>query len=126
MFQKQRFILSVAVLATLLCSAAMLTASDNSLMSRKAQSLTLQQPALVGGTLLPAGTYKITHQMDGQTHIMIFKQVGGTAEVKAKCNLVPLDKKAAQDKQYFEEAKNQRVLIEMTFKGDTVTHVLQP
>ena len=56
---------------------------------------------------------------------MIFKQVGGKAEVKAKCNLVPLDAKAKTTEQrYSENAKNERVLVEMQFRGDTAKHVL--
>jgi len=41
------------------------------------QTLTFYGPTVVGGTLLPAGDYTVTHEMQGQTHLMIFKQVGG-------------------------------------------------
>jgi hypothetical protein len=77
--------------------------------------------------LLPAGDYNVTHEMQGQTHIMIFKQKGGTAEAKAKCTLTPLATKATRSEQRFtENAKNQRVLVQMTFSGDQATHVLEP
>ncbi len=67
----------------------------------------------------------MTHQMQGQTHIMVFKQNGGKAEVKANCTLVPLNEKAKQSEERFEQnAKNQKVLVEMIFKGDTAKHVL--
>ena len=62
--------------------------------------------------------------MQGTEHIMIFKQIGGKAEAKAKCNLVPLTEKAKTTEQrYTENAKNERVLVEMTFRGDTSKHV---
>ena len=77
--------------------------------------------------MLPAGDYNVTHEMQGQTHIMIFKQIDGNAEVKAKCTLVPLTAKATRSEQHFKQnAKNQRVLVEMTFAGDKATHVLEP
>ena len=91
------------------------------------QNITFTGPTVVGGTLLPAGDYKVYHQMQGTEHIMIFKQIGGKAEAKAKCNLVPLNEKAKTTEQrYSENAKNERVLIEMTFQGDTSKHVLEP
>ena len=64
--------------------------------------------------------------MQGQTHIMIFKQIGGTVETKATCTLVPLTAKATRSEQQFKQnAKNERVLVEMTFAGDKATHMLE-
>jgi hypothetical protein len=89
------------------------------------QEITFTAPTLVGGNLLPAGDYKVLHEMQGTDHIMIFKQMNGKAEAKAKCNLVPLNAKAKTTEQrYTENAKNERVLIEMVFRGDTSKHVL--
>jgi len=56
---------------------------------------------------------------------MVFKQVGGKAEVKTTCTLVPLGEKATRTEQrYAENANNQKVLVEMVFQGDTAKHVL--
>jgi len=89
------------------------------------QEISFTAPTVVGGSLLPAGDYKVLHEMQGTTHIMVFKQINGKAEAKAKCNLVPLNEKAKTTEQrYTENAKNERVLIEMTFRGDTSKHVL--
>ena len=80
---------------------------------------------MVGGTLLPAGDYRVLHEMQGTEHIMVFKQINGKAEVKAKCSLVPLTERATTSEQHFtENAKNERVLVEMQFRGDTAKHVL--
>ena len=91
------------------------------------QTINLTMPTVVGGTLLPQGEYKVNHEMQGTEHIMIFTKVGGKAEAKAKCNLVPLNAKAKTTEfRYSENAKNERVLTEMQFQGDTSKHMLEP
>jgi hypothetical protein len=125
--QKRMFTLLVAAVVVL-GAATLLAASDNP-MSGVAlkQEITFTAPTVVGGSLLPAGDYKISHMMQGSEHIMIFKQIGGKAEAKAKCNLVPLAEKAKTTEQHYtENAKNERVLTEMIFRGDTSKHVLEP
>ncbi len=124
--QKRMFVLLAVIVV--LGAATLLAASDNP-MSGVAlkQEITFTGPTVVGGSLLPAGDYKVTHMMQGSEHIMIFKQIGGKAEAQAKCNLVPLTEKARTTEQrYTENAKNERVLTEMTFRGDTSKHVLEP
>jgi hypothetical protein len=123
MSQKRIVAALLAVAAIFVCTALM--ATDNLMGVAAKQTITFTAPTVVGGTLLPAGDYKVTHQMNGTTHVMIFKQTGGNAEAKANCNLVPLKAKAEQTKQtYTTNAKNERVLQEMTFAGDQATHVL--
>ena len=124
--QKRMFAFLLAVLV--LGAVTLLTATDNSMAGvGLKQEITFTGPTLIGGTLVPAGEYKVLHQMQGTEHIMIFKQIGGKAEAKAKCNLVPLTEKAKTTEQrYTENAKNERVLVEMTFRGDTSKHVLEP
>ena len=124
--QKRMFFILLAVLV--LGAATLLTATDNSMTGvALKQQITFTGPTVVGGTLVPAGDYKVSHQMQGSEHIMIFKQIGGKAEAKAKCNLVPLNEKARTTEQrYTENAKSERVLVEMTFRGDTSKHVLEP
>jgi hypothetical protein len=89
--QKRITVFLLALFAVLLCNAVLLPAKDNPMGIKDKQDITLSAPTLVGGTVLPAGDYKVTHEMQGQTHNMIFKQSHGTAEVKTKCTLVPLD-----------------------------------
>lgn len=124
--QKRMFVILLAVLA--LGTAVLLTATDNSMAGvALKQEITFTGPTVIGGTVVPAGDYKVSHQMQGTTHIMIFKQINGKAEATAKCNLVPLNEKAKTTEQrYTENAKNERVLVEMTFRGDTSKHVLEP
>ena len=122
--QKRMFVVVMVALLVLGC-AVMVAAKDEMAGVATKQEITLTQPTVVGGSLLPAGEYKISHEMQGAEHIMIFKQIGGKAEVKAKCNLVPLNAKVRTTEQHFNEnAKNERVLVEMQFQGDTSKHVL--
>jgi hypothetical protein len=121
--QKRMIALLVALVTIFACT--MLLAKDNSMGIAEKRTITLTTPSVVGGTLLPVGSYNVTHEMSGQTHVMTFKQVGGKAEAKANCNLVPLKAKAQRTELRFtQNAKNERVLQEMTFGGDTSSHVL--
>jgi hypothetical protein len=124
--KKRMFVILMAVLV--LGTVTLLTATDNSMAGvGLKQEITFTGPTVIGGTLVPAGDYKVSHQMQGTTHIMIFKQINGKAEATVKCNLVPLTEKAKNTEQrYTENAKNERVLVEMTFRGDTSKHVLEP
>ena len=121
--RKRMFVVLIGLVLVLLGSMA---AKDNPMGIATKQTINFTQPTVVGGSLLPAGDYKVTHEMQGQTHIMIFKQSHGTAEVKTKCTLVPLNEKAQDTRQLYEtNAKNQKVLMEMIFRGDTAKHVLE-
>ena len=123
--QKRMFVILAALLVV--GAAALFAANDSMSGVALKQEITFTAPTLVGGTLLPTGDYKVMHEMQGTEHVMIFKQMGGKAEAKTKCNLVPLGEKSKTTEQrYTENAKNQHVLTEMTFRGDTSKHVLQP
>ena len=124
--QKRMFVIVMAVIV-LLGATTLAAAKDNPMGIAQKQEISFSGPTVVGGTLLPAGDYTVLHEMQGTTHIMVFKQINGKAEAKAKCNLVPLTEKARTTEQrYNENAKNEHVLVEMTFRGDTAKHVLEP
>lgn len=86
------------------------------------RNITLFEPAQVGGTLLPAGPYKVMHTMEGENHVMVFKQAQGTATAKVNCKMVPLAKKADQSQVSFNTENNTRVVTSIVWKGDTVAH----
>lgn len=114
----------IALVLTLLGS---IVAIDNPMGIATKQAISFSEPTVVAGTLLPVGSYKVTHEMQGETHIMIFKRADGSVAVKTTCKLVPLTEKAPVSTQVFKNnANNQRVLIGMTFAGDKATHVLEP
>ncbi|MFZ3265301.1 MAG: hypothetical protein WA172_14950 [Terriglobales bacterium] len=84
------------------------------------------EKVIVASTVLPSGNYEIRHVMDGENHIMVFRQIGvrKPVVVRAKCTLVPLAEKAADNQKIYElNASNERVLHELTFKGDRAKHV---
>jgi hypothetical protein len=107
-------------------ATTLLAAKDYPMGVAPKQAITLAAPTVVGGTLLPAGDYKVIHEMQGTEHIMIFRSADGKTEVKAKCSLVPLSEKAkTTETRYTENAKSERVLVEITFRGETSKHVLE-
>ena len=125
--QKRMFVVLIALTLVVLGATTLLVAKDYPMGVAPKQEISFTAPTMVGGNLLPAGDYSVLHTMQGTEHVMVFKQIGGKAEAKAKCNLVPLSGKAKTTEQrYNENAKNERVLIEMTFRGDSSKHVLEP
>ena len=123
--QKRMFMILMATLVVIGCTV-MVSAKDQMDGVATKQTINLTMPTVVGGTLLPQGEYKINHEMQGTEHIMIFTKVGGKAEAKTKCNLIPLNGKAKTTEfRYTENAQNERVLVEMQFQGDTSKHMLE-
>jgi len=122
-----RFIKLLSLLAVCVLAATVLVnATDNNLGVAATHNLQLTEPTWVGGVLLPRGNYTVQHTMEGQNHIMVFKQIKGKkpAEARANCQLVPLAKKAAQDELTFtENSTKARVLQGLIFRGDSAQHV---
>jgi len=119
---------SLKVLGIIMCVCAlglMATAANNSMGIHDVSQVTFVAPVRVGGNLLPAGDYQVRHTMEGQAHVMVFQLMRGKSpEVKVKCTLVQLEKKADQTRTVYElNAQNERVLQELVFRGDTAKHV---
>jgi len=91
------------------------------------RQIKFEHSMMIGTVLLPPGEYQVLHTMDGDNHIMVFKQLNAKttpAEARVKCSLVPLQAKADQTQQiYVLNASNERVLHELVFRGDTAKHV---
>ena len=101
-------------------------AGTNQLGVADTYRVSFSEPVRVADTLLPSGDYEIRHVMQGQDHIMVFRQLRTSkpVEVRAKCTLVPLADKAADSQKIYElNASNERVLHELIFKGDRAKHV---
>jgi hypothetical protein len=98
--------------------------SKNGMGIHDVNNVTFVAPVRVGTVLLPAGEYVVHHVMEQQDHIMVFKSVQGKGEVKVKCTLVPLGKKADHNEEIYKvDASNERVLQERVVSGDTSKHV---
>ena len=88
--------------------------------------ISFSEQVRVSDQVLPSGSYEVRHVMEGPDHMMVFRQMGvkNPVEVHAKCTLVVLPAKADQTRKVIEfNAANERVLKELTFKGDMAKHV---
>ncbi len=85
------------------------------------REVVLSQKTLIGDQILPAGTYKVTHVMEGAEHIMVFTQ--NKKEFRVKCNLEPIEEKVQFTKYRYDSVSGQQVLDSIEFRGDTFRHV---
>jgi hypothetical protein len=101
------------------------TAGQNNFGVSDVAHVQFAAPVRVGAALLPAGKYTVRHTMEGQEHVMVFQLTGSKgSEVKAKCTLIQLAKKADQTSTVYEvNASKERILRELVFRGDTAKHV---
>jgi len=118
---------SLKAMTLLACMLALVSfaVAGNSLGIHDSGRIVLLNPTRVGAALLPKGEYVVRHTMEGQEHIMVFHAVTVKAQdVKVKCQLVQLEKKADQTRTVYQvNAANERVLQELVFAGDTAKHV---
>lgn len=119
---------SLKVLCIFLCVVALgsiaMAGQKNTMGIHDVSVVTFAAPVRVGTALLPAGEYRVRHTMEGQDHVMVFTRAYSKDEVKVKCTLVPLPKKAAQNQEIYKvNASNERELQELVFRGDTAKHV---
>jgi len=121
-----RLLKGIGILVCVLAVTCLVSAK-NDLGIHDVTNVTFSMPTRVGTTLLPADEYVVRHTMEGQEHVMVFESVHKrTADVKAKCKLVPLSRKADQSMTIFEvNASNERVLHELVVRGDTAKHVFE-
>jgi hypothetical protein len=112
-----------AVGIILLVLGAMAVAKDNALGIHEVSQVKFDSAVHIGSTVLPAGEYQMRHSMEGQEHVMVFQRRGSKDEYKAKCTLVPLDKKAPRNQATYQTSGNEKQLQELVFQGDTAKHV---
>jgi len=121
-----RFLKVMAVVVVCVLSLSVfLYAGQNKFGVQERQQISFDNPVRVGGTLLPSGNYQVIHTMEGENHVMLFKQMGvkTPAEARVTCHLVPLAHKAGDtQKIYTISANNERVLSKLVFRGDTAQH----
>jgi len=119
---KPLFVISICVLFLGIAAFA----APNPMGISDRYQINFSEKVRVADTLLPSGNYEIRHVMEGANHIMVFHQIGvkKPVEVRAKCTLVTLPKKAVDNQTIYElNAANERVLHELIFKGDLAKHV---
>jgi hypothetical protein len=122
-----RFLKVVTVVALCVLGLSLVaSAGENKFGVADNRNITFSEPMRVGEMLLPRGDYQVLHTMDGNYHIMVFKQLHSKrpAEARVHCQLVPLQKKAARtETAYALNAANERVLHSLIFQGDSAQHV---
>jgi hypothetical protein len=90
----------------------------------KSQTMNINNQAKVGDVVLPAGEYRVTHEMEGTKHILVLKlQAKGTPVYRLACTMEPLEQKAKASEQHYRYEGKDRVLTAIIFKGDTVRHL---
>jgi hypothetical protein len=122
-----RFVkVALLIASVVLIFASSAFAGQNSMGISDRYLISFSEQVRVADQLLPSGSYEIRHVMEGADHVMVFRQMGvkNPLEVRAKCTLVTLSAKAEQSQKIFEINSNkERVLKELTFKGDLAKHV---
>ncbi len=116
----------ITLLFAVMLSVVCVQARQNKFGVADVRQVTLTAPTRIGDVLLPEGRYQVRHVMEGENHIMFFKQLDTPkpAEARVKCNLVSLQAKAQRSEiTYSLNASNERVLRSLTFGGDSAQHV---
>ena len=90
------------------------------------RQINFSDPVRVGDVLLPPGDYEVRHTMEGDTHVMVFKQLVSKhpAGTSVKCHLVPVDSPVIRTAAGFAvNAAGEYVLHRLAFKGDRAEHL---
>lgn len=117
---------ALVVMVCLFLFSILVVAGTNQFGVANTYKVNFTEKVIVANNELPSGDYAIQHVMEGDNHIMVFRQLGvrKPVEVRVKCTLVPLAEKAPDSQKIYEmNASNERVLHELIFKGDKAKHV---
>jgi hypothetical protein len=97
--------------------------ADDAMVSWKSKDLKLEQSVRAGSTLLPAGEYRVTHEMQGSQHIMVMVLAGRNKQTfRVSCTMQPLAQAATQTEQHYRFEGKEKILVGLVFKGDKVLH----
>jgi hypothetical protein len=107
----------------ILAFSILLLAEQNFGLNRT-RMVTFRDNVTIGAEALPAGDYKVTHVMNGDKHIMVFKQ--GAKEYRIGCTMTPLERKSPETYFVYEQRGEAKVLTGMVFKGDNLRHQFEP
>jgi hypothetical protein len=100
-----------------------MVSAEQPMVNWKSKEVKLSAETHVGAIVLPAGEYRVKHEMEASNHIMVFTLQGReTKSFRIPCTLTPRETKAQRDEQHFRTENNQKVMTSMVFAGDNVTH----
>ncbi|HEV2022098.1 MAG TPA: hypothetical protein VGQ94_06175, partial [Terriglobales bacterium] len=97
--------------------------ASDTMVPWKSQQLKLDNVVRAGSVVLPAGEYRVTHEMQGTQHILVMALTGrGKQTFRVPCTMQPLVQAAAQTEQHYRFEGKERILVGLVFKGDKVFH----
>jgi hypothetical protein len=115
-------VLGIALLLTI--PLLMLAADTSYPKVGKSWTVSFSKPAKVGGTVLPAGDYKVQHLKDGDAQVLVFKS-GNKEKVRVACKTEERPSKAdGTELTYVDNDGGDRVLRAIVFEGDRFRHEL--
>ncbi len=113
----------LAIVLAIVSLVGLMAWADDTMVSWKSKGLKLDEGARVGSTLLPAGEYKVTHEMQGSQHILVMTLAGRDKQTfRLPCAMQPLPKVATQNEQHYRYEGKEKVLVGLMFQGDKVFH----
>ena len=113
----------MAIVLAVISVVALAAWAGDTMVSWKSQEVTLDQPVRAANVLLPAGEYRVTHEMQGTQHIMVMELMGKHKQTfRVPCLMQPLDTVATQSEQHYRYEGKDKILVGLLFKGDKVFH----
>ena len=113
----------MAIVPALVSVVALAAWASDAMVSWKSQDVSLTAPARAGSVMLPAGEYRITHEMQGTQHILVMELIGKSKQTfRVPCAMQPLTSVATQDEQHYRYEGKDKILVGLLFKGDKVFH----
>ena len=113
----------IAIVLAIVSLVSLAAWADDAMVSWKSKDLKLDVSARVGSTLLPAGEYKVTHEMQGSQHILVMTLAGRDKQTfRVPCSMQPLPEVATQTEQHYRYEGKEKILVGLMFRGDKVFH----
>jgi len=113
----------IAIVLAIVSLVGLAAWADDAMVSWKSKDLKLDVSARVGSTLLPAGEYKVTHEMQGSQHILVMTLAGRDKQTfRVPCSMQPLPEVATQTEQHYRYEGKEKILVGLMFRGDKVFH----
>ena len=113
----------LAIVLAVVSLVAVAALADETMVSWKSKSIKLDDTARAGSVVLPAGEYKVTHEMQGTQHILVMSLAGRNKQTfRVPCSMQPLTKAATQNEQHYRYEGKEKILTGLVFTGDMVFH----
>jgi hypothetical protein len=86
----------------------------------RTKTVTFREDVKIASEILPAGEYRVTHVMEGEKHIMLFKR--GKDQFRVNCTMVELERKSPDTHFIYYNGPEGKLLTGMVFQGDNFRH----